>query len=272
MEILAVFLSGLIAVISPTGIITETRIEKAIRDRTFASETIVVRVDSQPNYGLLRGKADKIRIATRGLYPIPGARIEALEIETGEVDVKLLRNQESASVLNPIILEEPLQLALRVVIGEADLNQALESSEVQSYVENTIRKASGGRFPPRNYRLDGMELKMLREERLQIKLNLQSENLAATKNPEIVILLEFGFTITQGRSIKIIEPVAEINGRKVSYRLLENFLQRINQVLDLRTWESLGVTGRILQLEIVDGEINLAAIVSLEQSNAIYVQ
>ncbi|MGH2415639.1 MAG: LmeA family phospholipid-binding protein, partial [Microcystaceae cyanobacterium] len=79
MEFLTIFLSSLLAAISPAGLILETVVENTLRDRVEAVEQLEVRIDNTPSYQVLQGKVDRVRIASRGVEPIPHLRIEALE-------------------------------------------------------------------------------------------------------------------------------------------------------------------------------------------------
>ena len=67
-----------------------------------------------------------------------------------------------------------------------------------------------------------------------------------------------------GRNLELIEPEATINGKKLSPRLLKGFARGINKRLDLRTLEEMGITVRILKLNIDEDELNLATFVRYE--------
>ncbi len=131
MEIITVLLSSLLLLISPVGIVVDQVAENAIRDRLAGAESLDVRIDNGPSYQLLQGKVDKVRIAGRGISPIPGLRFEVAELETDPIDLAFrpLRRGE-------VVLDKPFQGAARIVLTEADVNAFLLSPFVARLLEN----------------------------------------------------------------------------------------------------------------------------------------
>ena len=89
MEFFTIFLSSLLTVFSPVGLVVDTVIANNIRSQVDDVEELAVRVDNTPSYQLTQGKVDRVRIASRGIKPIEDFRIETLEIETDSIDVKI---------------------------------------------------------------------------------------------------------------------------------------------------------------------------------------
>ncbi|ELR97288.1 DUF2993 domain-containing protein [Gloeocapsa sp. PCC 73106] len=268
MELITIFLASLIGMLSPSGVIAEQRIATAIRDRVPEVEYLRVRIDNRPTHRILKGKADQLKIAIRGLYLIPSVRIEALEIETDPFQVSFANSSPSTGDLSAIALQQPLQLGLRLVLTESDLKEALQSPVVQSYLEESV--APLPQAQAQNYRLVSFDVDLIGSERL--RLNLQLEPVDVTNKEKLNILIDSGIAIRQGRRLELIEPVATINERKVSSRFLNRVVQRLTEDLDLKVLESEGITSRILQLEIKEDKLNLAAFVRMEQLPKISVE
>lgn len=252
MEVITIFLTSLLTIIGMGGIIAEQEVKKAISDRVTEVETLAVRIDNTPTHGLLKGKVDKLSIATRGLFILSDVRIAVLEIETDAIELA------NFSVGDPIIqgrqLAKPIQLGMRLVLNEDDLNQALQSPVVRSYLQAKIP-------PSRNYQLVAVKVNLIADNKVELEIQLESSQ----KKEPMNILVNCGARVTEGKKLEIIEPVAFINKRKVSQRFLNRLINRITEDLDLNSLESQGILSRILQLEINEDNLNLSAFVRLEQ-------
>ena len=73
-----------------------------------------------------RAKHEGIRVASRGVEPIPDLRIAVLEFETEPIDLNLAAAAPGRS--ESPLLQQPLQGGVRLVLTEADLNQRVTVS------------------------------------------------------------------------------------------------------------------------------------------------
>lgn len=259
MELFVILLSSLLAIISPANLILDGAVEKALRSRVAAVEQLEVRIDNAPSYQILAGKVEKLRIASRGIEPVFGLRIEVLELETESlnVDLEQLRGEF------PKALQQPLRSGIRIVITEADLNKALQSPKIQSRLQQLLNRSlpqgviGAGRYKLLNPRL------RLENSRVQLQGQLQSSSSDA-QTRSLDVSLELGIEVVAGRELRLIDPEGVINGRPLSKRLLRGFAQGLSSRLDLRLLETAGITARLLQLEVEDEQINLAAFVRIE--------
>ena len=253
MELLTILLSSFLAIISPVGFIVEHVVESRLRSQLEAVEELEVRIDNAPNYQILQGKVEKIRVASRGVEPIPDFRIAVLEFETDpiDLDVEQLRQGERSPVL-----EQPLQGGVRLVLTEADLNRALQSPRLQSYLQQRLSRLSRGleRYEVLNPRLD-----LLNDNRVRLQLGL-----AKSGEQTLTIALESGIEVIEGHRFRLIDPKGTIDGRPLSSRLLQGIAQGLSDRFDLQNLEKTGMTLRLLQLEIDNHQINGAAFVRVE--------
>lgn len=252
MEVITIFLASLMTIIGMGGIIAEQEVKKAISDRVTAVETLAVRIDNTPTHGLLKGKVDKLSIATRGLFILSDVRIAVLEIETDPIE--LANFSVGDTIIQGRQLAKPIQLGMRLVLNEDDLNQALQSTVVRSYLQAKIP-------PSRNYQLVAVKVNLIADNKVELEIQLQSSQ----KKEPLNIVVNCGARVVEGKKLEIIEPVAFINKRKVSQRFLNRLINRITEDLDLNSLESQGILSRILQLEINEDNLNLSAFVRLEQ-------
>ncbi|RMF26156.1 MAG: DUF2993 domain-containing protein, partial [Cyanobacteria bacterium J083] len=143
MELLSIVLAGLLSLGSSLGLIGDKILEQNLRKKLERVEQLEVRIDNTPSYSLIQGKADKIRIAGRGLYILPAARIDILEVETDPVSIDLTSLSKKNFSFNQA-LRQPLNFAVRLELTEHDINYALRSpnieSQIQKYFQNLLNQ------------------------------------------------------------------------------------------------------------------------------------
>ncbi|NJK50981.1 DUF2993 domain-containing protein [Candidatus Gracilibacteria bacterium] len=263
MEWFVIILSSLLAAVTPAGIIIDTVVENNLRDRVKEVEQLDVRVDNAPSYQLLQGKIDRVRIASRGVRPIQDLRIAVAELETDPIDVDLQRLQTEGAKALPQALRQPFRGAFRVVVTEDDLDRALQSPRIKSQLEQLIGRvvARSGQGSPQSFKILNADLNFLDNNRFGLSLQLQRAGLLNRSSEPVEIKLEVGLNLIEGRSLQLIEPQGTVNGKKLSTRLLQGFAQGFNEQLDLRRFEKRGITARLLQFNVTQEELNLAAFV-----------
>lgn len=248
MDLLAIF-SSFLAIISPVGLIVEQVVESRLRSQLEAVDQLEVRIDHAPNYRILQGKAEGIRVASRGVEPIPDLRIAVLEFETDPVDLNLRRQGERSP-----LLDQPLQAGVRLVLTETDLNRALQSPRLQSSLGQRLSRLSS-RFE--RYQVLNPRLDLLDSNRFRVQLQLQPQS-----GEPLTLVLESGVEVVAGHRIELINPKGTLDGKPLSSRLLQGIGQGLSDRFDLRSLK--GMTLRLLQLKIDNHQINGAAFVRVE--------
>lgn len=264
MEWLTIILSSLLTIITPVGLGLDTVISQQIRSQVVAVEQLAVRIDNVPSYQILDNKVDRIRIASRGIYPIEGLRIEALELESDpiELNIKLLQ-QEGANSLRKALLQ-PIQLGIRLKIKEEDINKALHNPENKAQLQTLLNQIIPGQDTfSTQFELVEAKLEFLENNRLRTQIQLQQSQLNNDDSDSLRVVLEAGFNIIQGRKLEIVEPSGSINERQLSRRLLNSFATEFNQNLDLAILEKQGLVIRVLQFSIDEENFNLATFIRL---------
>lgn len=277
MEILTIILSGLLSFASSGGAIADSVAAKKIRSQVISVEQQKVRIDNSPNYLVAQGKLQKVRIATRGVQIKPALRIEALELETDSVDLKLAKLKINNLAQLRASLDQPFQGAVRLVLTEADLNRALRSRPVLAQIQTALNRLIVSKAGSTNiaYQLQDLRLELRPANRLGVKLklarsrsNFESEgNSQSSTSRELVMALELGIELVNGKKIRLINPEGIVNGRPMSSRLLNGFAEGISDRLNLGLLEPDGILARILQLEINEDKIELASFLKLETKN-----
>jgi hypothetical protein len=281
MEILTIVLAGLLGIGSSGGIALDQIAQGKIRSQVISVEQQAVRIDNQPNYRAAQGKVARVRIASRGVRIQPGIRIASLDLETDPLAVKLAKIKLGNIDQLRESLTAPAAGAVKVVLTEKDLNQALQSPEIQTQLQNTLNRLIVSRAGSTNisYQLSDIQLKLRPKNRLQVSLklsrprpknlNLKSSSTPGTyraKNPsrELAISLELALKVINGKQVRLLDPQGTVNGRPMSSRLLNGFATGISDRLNLNTLSADGILARILQLEINEDNLQLISFVRLE--------
>ncbi len=259
MELLTILLSGLLGLLSPVGIVTDKIIEGNLRSRLSKVEQLAVRVDNTPNYQLLQGKVDRVRIAGRGLWLTPNVRIGLLEVETDPVSLDLQRLRQGNRKSAMASLRQPLQAGLHLVLTEKDLNQTLQSPAVAARLRLLGSRFLGG--SPENYEVLSTKADFLGNNRLRFQVELREKG-----KEQQAIALESGLSIAAGHKFQLVEPAVSINGKALPPLLIAGFSSGLGDRLDLRTLEEKGITARVLQFKVDTSELEVAAFVRVDPS------
>lgn len=256
MEFLTVLLSSLMTLASPVGLVVDQVAQKELRSRLLAADQLLVRVDNAPNYQLLRGKVDRVRIAGRGLVPLPDVRLAVLELETDPIRVN-----PDAVRRGRVQLQQPLRTGVRLVLTQADINQALRSPLVTQLLKDLSFDALGsvGRQEAHRYEFHQPRLEFLERQRLRFQVDLRTVDEPTT----LAITIESGIAVQSGRTFQLVEPDIRLNGEPVPAQLTTGLIQGLSQRLDLEQLQKLGLTARILQFNIDRQQVDVAAFVQV---------
>jgi hypothetical protein len=169
-------------------------------------------------------------------------------------------------------LNQPLQGAVRLVITKADLNRALKSKNIQKKLEESLNSliASKTGSSTFSYTIIAPQLELLPGNRLQVQGQLQRSGTRRKDSQSLRLKLEWGLKLVAGKNIQLVEPKGTVNGKPVSTRLLQRFAQGISNRLDLSSLEKTGITARLLQLEVNEEQIRLAAFARMETKQAAF--
>ena len=268
MEWLAIILSGILAAISPAGVILDRLAADALRSQIAGVEELAVRIDNTPSYQVLQGKIQRVRLASRGLEPIPQLRLAVLELDTDPLTLDLQRLQQGGKIRDPqSLLRQPFQGAVRLVVTESDINRALASNNFKAKLQTLLNRAIPQQEgSPVAFSLTELRLDFLDDNRSRLYLKLQPQA-AAEASPPLEMELAAKFAVTGGRTLQILEPQGTLNGRRMSGKLLQGFAEGLSEdYLDLRKLETKGITARILQFRIDQEKMEVAAFIRIEPS------
>ncbi|MDB9314702.1 DUF2993 domain-containing protein [Spirulina sp. CS-785/01] len=263
MEWITILLSGLLAGITPVGVILDTVVENQIRSR-LPSDTLEVRIDNTPTHQVLQGKIDQVRLASRGVYLTPELRVAVLELETDPVHVDLDAIQNGVEDFRTVF-RQPLNAGVRLQMTEADLNQMLASEEWQQRLQ-AIAQGIATNIPGRaeqSYELTTLTFDFLDDNRLQLQAQLRALDGEGKVSEELDLQLETGLGLETGAKIALENPQIWLDGEELPNFIMGVVEENLRDRLTLNALDHTGITVRLLQLEIDDQALNLAAFVHL---------
>lgn len=259
MEFISILLSSLIFIGSPIGFGLDTVAEQVLRSRLSGVEDIQVRVDNGSNLNLLTGKIDRLQVGARGVYPVEGFRVAIADLDTDPIDLDFQKLRRGK-----VVLDEPLNSALHIVITPEDLNQYLLSPEFTERLNNikiNLGNAAQTREVSR-YQFSNPKATFLPDNRLQLELDLSEPSLG----DGLKIKAQTGFTIENGHRLVLLNPQVSVNDSEAPDQLLDAFTENLGDRLSLRQLEESGITTRILDASISPEKFDLVMWVSIDPS------
>ncbi len=279
MEILTIVLSGLLSLTSIGGTVLDSVAAHRISSQIISVQKQAIRIDNTPSYQIAQGKLAKVRIAARDIKIKPNLKIAVLELETDPLDVDLAKlNFHNINELRES-LKQPLQGAGKLILTEANLNQALESPEILAQLSKNLNRLISRRAGSTNiaYQLRDVRVTLHPANRLGVNFKLKrpinnfevdkaetAKSSLSSPSKQIAIALELKIRVFQGKTIRITEPQGTVNGRPMSSRLLNGFAEGISDRLNLDSLRADGILARVLQLEIDEDKLKLVGFLKLE--------
>ncbi len=262
MDVLALIITTLTAILSPGGMVVDHLAEQAVRSQTAGIEKIQVRIDNAPNYQILWGHIDQVKISAGGVYlrQLPDLRVDGFDLETDPLDV-----DGAALRQGHLKLDRPAQAALRLRLKANDLNVFLASAGVQTWLNNLQFNLSGFGLQraQRRYGLSHPSIEFLSGDRLRLAIDLQDR----LTQDSIPISIETGLEVVQGDRLRLINPTLTIEGIEAPPQLITSLAEGASQEFTLRRLEQLGLVLRVITLKITDNSLDLAVFARLEPTS-----
>jgi hypothetical protein len=260
MDLLTILLSGFLAIATAPGLAIDTVAENKIAENLYTVEELQVRVDNTPSYQLIQGQIDRVRIAARGLYPIPAIRIDTFELEMDPIDVDLANLQVDEQQRQIKGLRRPLLVAMRFVFTQEDINQALSSPEFADYLEiltlNLFNSATLQRAAYR-YQLVNPQVEFLGNNRVRFETELAERGY----NERLKLRVETGVEIGDAsQRVRLISPEVRVNDRPAPGQFVKGLIAASDR-FNLNRLEDNGIQSRVLQLKVDGDRVEMALFV-----------
>ncbi|MFN9649316.1 MAG: DUF2993 domain-containing protein [Pseudanabaena sp.] len=261
MELFAGLLTTVLGIAGAPGIAIDKIATDFLRGQIVRADVLEVRVDNAPNYQILLGNVDRIRVAGRGVYVLEFLRIDAIDLETDpiSIDPNVLQSGK-------VFLRRPLQATVRVVLRSEDINNALRSPTSQSAFKNRSIDISGTKKgKAETLDLVNPEVTFLEGDRIRLSAFLQSQPTPSKPKPiPLNVSVNAELKTIGGTRLQIINPRIELEGTPIPEKIANVFAQGLNRVLDLRQLESKGIMARVLKLELTEGKMQVIGFAKMD--------
>lgn len=262
MELLAILLGTLLTVPASGGIVVDTLLAKEIRSQLYATEQLQVRVDNIPNHQLIEGRIDRVRIAGKGLWLSPQLRLQTLEVETDPININVNTIRNADRNQSRSALEQPLGVAVKLILTRQDINQALNSPEFITTFQSLIPLLFNARSlqqASRRYQITSSQVEFISNNRFR----LQTEIAELGYSDRLNLTVEAGINLIAGRQVELIEPVVLVNGQPAPGQFVRGLRAAANK-FNLNQLETLRSTARILQLDMTPEAVEIALFLRVE--------
>lgn len=268
MEFFSILLAGLFSSLSPFGWIVDQKVETAFRSRVSEVETLAVRVDNTPNYQLLQGKLQRLRLVSRGVAFTPDLRLKTFAVETDPiaVDFETLREGNFRSLSQfQNALQQPLNAAFKLTLTEADLNRFLATPRVKTRLSAIVQRVAQQLPSSRNqrYKLLSTTVDLTENNRLIVNLKVRVSRSKQDTFQDFDLRFVSEFKVQQGQELRLVAPQITVDGKPLPPRLVSIIEQRLRDRLNLGRLNQEKIIVRLLQLEIEEDEVKLAAFVQM---------
>lgn len=195
---------------------------------------------------ILLGKADSINFDGKGLTTQEGIRVQELEMHTDNISIDPL-----SAIFGQLKLNEPINTTIRVVLTEADINQALNSDFVRKQLS------------PIELNVDGEIVTLAIQQPMSLHLPdgekmVFSGNMLITEKGQIrEIEFNSSFFPRTNEKPALLQGFNCISGQGISVELSCAFMQKLKELVSLPYIELQGIALKIKQLEAQKGSLEL---------------
>ncbi|HIK10349.1 MAG TPA: DUF2993 domain-containing protein [Oscillatoriaceae cyanobacterium M33_DOE_052] len=245
---------------------SDTLLAKEIRSQLYATEQLQVRIDNIPTHQLLQGRIDRVRIAGTGLWLSPQLRLHTLEVETDPINININTIRNTDRHQSRSALEQPLGVAVKLVLTREDINQALNSAEFITTFQSLIPLLFNSRSlqqASRRYQITSSQVEFISNNRFRIETEIAELGYSDRLN----LTIEAGINLLAGRRVELIEPIVLVNGKPAPGQFVRGLRAAANK-FDLNQLETLGGTARLLQLEMTPETVEMALFLRVEPAAA----
>jgi len=255
MELIVSILTGLFGLLGAPGIVIDRVGADLIRRQVHKIDQLELRVESAPNYQILAGAVDRVRLAGRGVYPTEFLRIDVVDVETDPISI-----DPNALGSGKVVLRRPLQAAARVVLRAEDVNKALRSPTILQSFQKLRLDLGDGKVD--EFDLVDPEIIFVSGNLLRLRMKLKPTD---PKKAVLDIDAQTRLRLIGGTKIELEGISINLQGVKFPEEISDRFAQNLNNLLDLKQLEPRGIIARVLQLEITDTNLQVVGFVRIDR-------
>lgn len=215
-------------------------------------EKLEVAVDTDPGK-LIQGQLDSVEVKGEGLVMQQHLRMEELDMQMNQISINPL-----SVAFGKIELTRPTDASARVVLTEADVNQAFNSEYISQMLQNQEVKVDGKSTiidtKKVDFRLPG-DGKVGLSAQVFLHQTNQNQQVSFTAVPHIS---------ADGQSVKL-ENIQYTDGKEISPELTDALIEKASDILNFSNFDLKGISFRLKSLNVEAGKMTLFADARVEQ-------
>lgn len=226
--------------------------EVGIASQLDEVEDVNVDIRTDP-FKLMQGKVDSVEIEGHGMVMQKDLRMEEMEIHTGSIAINPM-----SVAFGKIELTQPTDAETHVVLNEADLNRAFNSSYIKEKMQGLEIKVND---QPMTVDTQQIEFRLPGEGKFSLTADILLRETNETKRVAFTSVprMEAG-----GQRVSL-EDIQYTEGQGLSPDLTQALVDRASELLDLRNFELEGMSLRLKHLNVQTGKLVLEAMAHVEQ-------
>jgi hypothetical protein len=220
--------------------------EIGLKSQLDAVENLDIDIRANP-LDLAQGKLEAVTIDGKGMVMQKELRAERLVMQTDSIAIDTLK-----AALGNIELTQTTDAESKIVLLEADIQQAFNSEYIQNKLKNQKIELNGEIFT-----VNAHNVQFTLPSNQQISLTADID-ITETSETKPIALSAKPDRDANGRKI-VLKDVAYDNDEAENLALAEALLNSTQEILDLRNFELEGISLQIQRLEIAQGKMIIAA-------------
>lgn len=225
--------------------------EVAIKSQLDEVEDISVDIRTDP-LQIVQGKVDSVAISGEGLVMQQDLRVESLEVSTDAVSIDPMK-----AILGQIQLTQPTNAEAQIVLNQADINRALNSSYLQGKINRLDLQIQG---KPSQYTIRQVKLFLLEQGQISLEVALHCP---ASNEEKAFSAIARPHLKDQGYRIEL--EIISAEGQGLSIEFMKALFDQVIELLDLRNFELSGMSLRLKTFEVQQGKLVITATTLVEQ-------
>ena len=220
--------------------------EVALSTQLEEAEQLNVQVKTDPAK-LAQGELESITIHGDGLVMQENLRMEKMEIQIDSIAVNPWK-----ALMGNIKLTHPAEGTARVVLSEADINHALNSESFNDPMHSLNVQLEGQSVTIDTQQVDCHLLadgNVALEAKVRVLQTGEIKALSLTTTPRI----------GGGGKGVCLENIHYTQGKELSPELTQVLVEKVSEILNLRSFEMEGISLSIHQLDVEAGQLTLQA-------------
>ena len=275
MEILVSVLSGILAIATSANMIGDHLVEKKIRSGVQGVDTVAVRIDNAPNYDVLGGKVQRVRVATRDLKISSVIAFQALEVDLDGIDIDLKEffEEDLVTEIDDVptlrlreLFKSSVQMGTRMVLTQEQLDNIVQSETINPTLSQRLTDVLNGMSDDDGeFIINSFKIDLIDKNRVAVRMKMTDlEEEYVEQGEEFDVDLKLSIKVLDGSNFQLFDQEVYIEGEEIEP---ENEVL-IARPVSLRVLEELGLKVRVIQWNSDQDELELALLVRANKDAA----